>query len=394
MTEWRTLEMGQLGSIVTGGTPPKGSPEWFGDEVDFITPSDIHTERRRVQPSRRLSATGAAALAKKMVPSDSICFVCIASIGKICLTSASAVTNQQINTLIPNALHDARYLYYLLRNERERIAGTAGGAATPIINRSSFSRITLKVPDLATQVRIADVLGSLDDLVENCFRRVHLVEQMAQAVYRQWFVDLRYPGHIEHSILDSPLGPIPDGWVITSFREVAEIRYGQELAKSVMDGGSVPVYGAAKVIGYHSVANVTSPTIVMGCRGTCGQVALTEPRAFVTNNSFTISPTTGVSQLWLLHFLGARGVTEFISGSAQPQITLKAIGALQLRLPGSSEMAAFDRAIQPLSNLAQSLGRQQARLSGIRDLLLPKLVTGEIDVADLDLDALVEAAGA
>ena len=391
MSEWRDKAIGDLGTVVTGSTPPSRHPDWFGNEVPFVTPSDMNEGDRRPSPGRCLSRLGRVGLRTRIVPANAVAFVCIgATIGKVCLLPTESVTNQQINTIVPNSDTDSRFLYYLLRYAAQGIAQGASGAATPIINKSVFASVVVRVPDLATQVGIGQVLGSFDDLIENNRRRVEVLEEMARAIYREWFVKFRYPGHSDVPLIDSSLGPIPENWEIRPIADVAEIKYGVGLSRKDLRDGDVPVYGAAKVIGVHDTPTVLERTIVMGCRGSCGQVAITEDRAFVTNNSFTITPKPEYGQLWLYRFLEHRGVSEFIGGSAQPQITLTSIAGLDVPIATRETRETYENAVRPLADNVWRLQGLIAKLVETRDLLLPKLVTGQFDVTTFDLDALLE----
>lgn len=159
MSEWRTSTIANLGKVVTGSTPSSRNPGWFGDATPFVTPSDMAEGDRRPRPERWLSDEGRAGLKTRLVPGDSVAFVCIgATIGKVCLLPFESVTNQQVNTVIPGDGTDSRFVYYLLRHAAPRIAQSASGAATPIINKSAFSKVLVNVPDFSTQSRIGEVL--------------------------------------------------------------------------------------------------------------------------------------------------------------------------------------------------------------------------------------------
>lgn len=317
--------------------------------------------------------------------------IIVGRVGAYC--GAVAVSHEPFwasdNTIViePAIDDDLDYLGYLLRSAH--LHRYAGGAAQPLVTQGILKALRFRVPEPNVRVRIGRVLADFDDLIENNRRRVEILEEMARSIYREWFVKFRYPGHEDVCMINSTLGPIPEDWSVAPLLRVADVRYGRGLAKKEMRPGEIPVYGAAKVIGSHDTATVFERTIVMGCRGSCGQVAITSAPAFVTNNSFTIVPKAGFGKLWLYRFLEHRGVAEFIGGSAQPQITLDSISGLDLYVPNAGLITAFEAAIGPLDAAAWHLGRSSRRLEEIRDQLLPKLVTGQIDVSTLDLDALV-----
>jgi type I restriction enzyme S subunit len=148
--DWQALRISDLGRIVTGRTPPSEITGLFGDGVPFITPTDITDSNRFVRTDRGLSAAGEAHLGRIMLPERAVCFVCIgATIGKMCMTDRPSVTNQQVNSVIVDRRHHCpEFVYYLLRSKVDDIKGRAGGAATPIINKTAFSEVEVLVPPL------------------------------------------------------------------------------------------------------------------------------------------------------------------------------------------------------------------------------------------------------
>lgn len=221
------VKIGNLGRVVTGRTPPSSNPDAFGAEYPFLTPADIDGASRYVSPSRFISHQGAVGLRSNLLPADSICVVCIgATIGKICMTDRPSFTNQQINAVVVNeAQFDAKYVYYGLYLLKDDLRAQAGGAATPIINKSVFSEMALTVPPLYEQRRIAGIVSAYDDLIENCQRRIQILEEMVRRLYREWFVHFRYPGHESIPLNPSSLGPLPHGWEVTSLGDLArEVR--------------------------------------------------------------------------------------------------------------------------------------------------------------------------
>jgi Type I restriction modification DNA specificity domain len=173
-----------------------------------------------------------------------VCFTCIgATIGKACLTDATSLTNQQINTIVVDEHnYDPAFVYYRLVADREAIRITASGAATPIISKSAFENVRVRTPPLSTQRKIAAILSAYDDLIENNNRRIKVLGEMAQRIYREWFVDFRYPGHEDVSLVDTKIGQVPDGWEVESLFDVADVTFGYPFKSalfSTLDGRPV-----------------------------------------------------------------------------------------------------------------------------------------------------------
>ena len=142
----QTITVAELGRVVTGKTPPTAKLHLYGDDYPFITPTDIGNHRY-CEPTRQLSQQGCDSQRNLLLPAKAVCVTCIASVGKMCMTVRPSFTNQQINSVIVNeSRHDPFYVYYLLQTKIEHLRAIAGGAATPIVNKTAFSEIEVSVP--------------------------------------------------------------------------------------------------------------------------------------------------------------------------------------------------------------------------------------------------------
>ena len=412
MTEWREVRLGDLGNVVTGGTPAARNADWFGVETPFITPTDIGSTERRARVERWLSAAGRAGFRKKLLPTGTVCFVSIgATIGKLCLTDAEAVTNQQINSIVPNNDVDARFLYYLLRHQAPRIAQTAGGAATPIINKSTLSNVSVLVPDSGIQARIGLVLGILDDLIENNHRSVVVLEQMARAIYREWFVRFRFPGHANVELVDSNLGPIPEGWRRTELQRIAKVNATSRTLspEEVIRYLDISALSEREITALASIPGTEAPGRARRVVRP-GDIVWSMVRPNRRAHALLVSPgddwiaSTGLAVLtpvsvpssYLFETVSAVEFSDFLvsreSGAAYPAVKPKDFEGAAVLLPDSQTLGEFDSAVGPMHRMAWDLREESASLAAMRDLLLPKLVTGQRDVSSLDLDALGDAA--
>ncbi len=193
MSEWKEYKLGQLGVVITGKTPSKNNPEDWGDSMPFITPSDYKNYRKMASKSERyLSIEGINRLLNKIIPEKSILVTCIGSdMGKIVMNAVPVITNQQINSIIPNkSIIDSDFLYYLLVEMYETLRMYGGdGTAIPILNKGDFENIRVEIPSLPEQRAIASVLSSLDDKIDLLHRENKTLEAMAETLFRQWFIE-------------------------------------------------------------------------------------------------------------------------------------------------------------------------------------------------------------
>jgi type I restriction enzyme S subunit len=244
------------------------------------------------------------------------------------------------------------------------------------------------LPSGETQSRVADVLSAFDDLIENNRRRIALLERMAQAIYREWFVHFRYPGHEDDGFVDSPLGLIPAGWSAASLEHVIELRYGKALKASARRGGPVAVVGSSGVVGWHDEALVNGPAVVVGRKGNVGSLIWIEGDSWPIDTTYYV--TTDLPLRFIYRMLSE---IEFIdSHAAVPGLSRDQAYSIEILRPDIEVAESFEETATELSALSSVLERQTAVLSKVRDALLPKLVTGALDVSNLDLDAPVKPA--
>lgn len=387
-TAWTSQPIGELGDVVTGTTPPSAEPRLFGSEYPFLTPTDMSYATRHVRTERFISAAGKTRFASRLLPPSSVCFVSIgATIGKIAMTSESTLTNQQINSLIVDtAEHVPEFVYYLLRHHSESIRQRAGGAATPLLNKTTFSRVTLQVPPRPVQERIAALLTVYDELIENNLRRIEILEEMAQTIYREWFVEFRYPGFGDVSMVDSDLGPIPVGWCVGTLDNLLVLQRGFDLPRKTQREGSVPVIAATGHRGTHEQARAKGPGVVTGRSGSLGTVQYVNEDFWPLNTTLWGKEFRSATPELAFFVLKSIGLQQFNSGAAVPTLNRNDVSGHPVVVPPANIVGRFSELTGEMFELQFLLERQTAVLRITRDLLIPKLISGEIDVSDLDID--------
>jgi type I restriction enzyme, S subunit len=385
MTPMSTFRLGDLGAIVTGRTPPAANPEYFGSEVPFLTPTDIDGVSRHIATGRFLSEVGASAFQRILLPPQSVCCVCIgATIGKVCLTQSVSASNQQINSIIVDrAHHDPRFVYYKLVTLGEVLKAHAGGAATPIVNKSQFSDLEVDLPDVAIQSRTADLLSAYDDLIENNNRRIAILEEMARRIFEEWFVHFRAPGCEGPPMVDSAIGHIPQGWEAAQLGAIARVQWGDttKTKKSYVASG-YDAYSAAGMDGFLDYYDFDHSGIVLSAIGAnCGQTWMAYGKWSCIKNTITLWST--VPDICDEYLYLATSKKEFWPrrGAAQPFISQGDARTLHIVKPPSDISTSFAKIAQPALKLRHSLTRQNRNLRAQRDLLLAKLISGEIEVS-------------
>jgi len=318
----------------------------------------------------------------------------IGSVGVV-RTDDHLVLNQRVGrvSVRPGTSAELRYLAYVLQHPELKtiMEMTAYGAAQPNISPSLLSSLPILLPSVQVQRNVSRILGVMDALIENNRRRVEVLEEMARVIYREWFVHFRYPGHENAALVDSSLGPIPDDWEVKPLREIADLSGGSALTKaSYVDSGYV-AFSAAGPDGCLPDFEIEGDGVVLSAVGArCGRTFKATGRWSSIANTIKIVPRSGVcGPSWL--YLATRDPSAWPKrGSAQPFISINDARAVQITAPDPATATRFEGACGSLDRAAERLRSEMAVLVQIRDLILPRLVTGQIDVSSPDLDELAE----
>ncbi len=398
-TPWKKIRIGDLGGVITGRTPPSSRPECFGTEFPFVTPSDMDGRRMATETQRYLSSEGATLLQRNMLPAGSVAVSCIGwQMGKSIMIARPSFTNQQLNSIIPREDFDARFVYYALQNKRHHLLslGSATGVRTPILNKSAFCDLRILVPSIKLQQRIAAILSAYDDLIENNRRRIRILAEMAQALYREWFVEFRFPGHEGVRMVESSLGRIPEGWAYTSIGEVSKNydRLRKPLSKMQRSDmtGPYPYYGAAKIFDYINGYIFDGQYLLVAEDGsvmtTDGRPVLqiATGKFWVNNHAHVLQALSPFSMPFLYFSLLNTDIVGHVTGAAQPKITQANLNRVSVVQPPASILGNFDSFASPIFDCVDVLRKKNAVLQKSRDLLLPRLISGDLDVSDLDID--------
>jgi type I restriction enzyme S subunit len=445
VTTWHTTTLGELcdagGGFVRTG--PFGSQLHQSDYVDdpgavpVVMPKDMaggQIERSSIafithetadRLSRHLMAAGDIALSRRgdvgrsaWIGSDDLPVLCGTGTIRIHLGATPAA--------------EPGFVRYFLRSEiaRNYLEGNAVGATMPNLNAAIVEAMPVSVPPPKIQRAIASALGAIDDLIENNRRRAAMLEEMAKAIYQEWFVHFRYPGRVDVELVESPLGPIPEGWRVRPVEELTGNErwattsgpFGSKLGTRdylpdgvpVLRGANLSVGGGFNEAGlvYVSAAKaeqLASSTarrgdLVVTQRGTLGQVGLipkssafdqyivSQSQMKVTFDASVMLPTFAYAQ-FRTKATTARFVANAIT-SGVPHVNLAILRKFDLVCPPLPLQEVHHRSTDGLAAEADRLRSESEILVRIRDLLLPRLVSGRIDLSTLDLDEVVGAATA
>ena len=280
---------------------------------------------------------------------------------------------------------DYKFLYYYFYSDAWRATVNENivlGATVDRIPLIKFPDFPVELPPLETQHRIANILSAYDDLIENNQKQIKLLEEAAQRLYKEWFVDLRFPGHENTKIVDG----VPEGWKISSIYDVFDIKYGKNLPTSkITKAGQYPVYGASGVIGYYNEKNCDDYATLVTSRGNgSGDVFRTHHKqSYVTNNSFIArrnDKNSFIENEFTFQLFSNTDFKKLCTGSAQPQLTNTSIQKIKILLPNRQLIEKYQRCTIEMSEKQEALYQEQRALTQARNRLLPKLMNGTVEV--------------
>lgn len=290
--------------------------------------------------------------------------------------------NQRLGKIIEikRNLIDPVFIFYLFNSDgvRRQIRASATGATVRHTAPERIYAVRANIPPLPLQRRITAILSAYDDLIENNTRRIQILEEIARRIYEEWFVHFRFPGHENVRMAETELGLIPEGWKLKRLGEVLELAYGKALKADEREKGSVPVYGSSGIVGFHSVPLVAEAGIIVGRKGNVGRVHLSDVPFYPIDTVYYIK-----TELPLPYVFFNLKRQHFINNDAAvPGLNRNQARSLPFILPPDPLVNKFDSLARNLFGLSRKLQTKIGNLSRTRDLLLPKLISGEVDVSN------------
>lgn len=275
-----------------------------------------------------------------------------------------------------------KYLFYLLRSPSVLggLLSIRSGSAQPFIGLETLRKYMVRYHgSLSTQSQVVSILSAYDDLIENNTRRIEILEEMARRLYEEWFVQFRFPGYEGVEFKESELGLIPQGWQLLRLGDCVELAYGKALKAQDRVPGDYPVYGSSGVVGTHCESLVDGPGIIVGRKGNVGSVFWSDVSFFPIDTTYYVRSDVPLSYL----YFNLQRQRFLNNDAAVPGLNREQAYALPFLLPDKDLLSRFSSEWESFYGLLQRLGRANVNLRAQRDLLLPKLISGEIDVSDI-----------
>lgn len=392
MNPWEEIKVGDLGRIVTGKTPKTAEKDNYDGNIMFVTPSDNMDAKYIVSTGKRLTEKGKCSVKGAIIPAGSVCVSCIGSdLGKVVITTEECVTNQQINSIVVNTnKYDIDFVYYsMLVLGKELNFHSKTSTAVPIVNKSSFSTFSIRCPSLETQKRIAGILSSIDN-------KIITNESINQNLSLQI-----------QTIYDNLVGEIDT--IPVEISSVIEVRDGTHDSPTAQEAG-FPLVTSKHLLPYgvdlvspnkiskddydkiNERSKVETNDILLSMIGTVGLISLVidNPVEFAIKNVglFKTSANPEFYPFVLAYLRSnktAQHIDKVLAGSTQKYISLGELRKMPIALPNNEQLNSFNAIVKPIISQIINVINENNNLTRIRDTLLPRLMSGELDVSEIDI---------
>ena len=405
MKEWKTYKLSEIGQVIGGATPSTKVASNYDGDIAWITPKDLSllSGRYIYKGERSITEAGYKSCSCQMLPAGSILFSSRAPIGYIAIAGNDLCTNQGFKSVVPNPeIVNSHFLYYLLSYEKNRIAEMGSGTTFMEISGNVMKNIEVKLPHLSIQNKIAEILTSLDEKIENNQRINDNLEQQAQALYKSWFVD--FEPFKDGEFVESEIGEIPTGWTVVKFGDLTEIpkktlnpqRFPDTIFKHyslpACDNGLIPETQTGKDIMSNKIILQNNTTLFsklnprikriwFTCEVQANSICSTEFIPYRAKNETESGYIFSIINS-AAFYASVMGCVNGATGSHQ---RFHAEDTEDFLCAYNKEVVnEFSQHIDAILKQMHDLREENVKLALMRDTLLPKLMSGELIINEID----------
>lgn len=385
MEKWIECKISDIGTVVGGATPSTKKPENYENgDIAWITPKDLSSFSGRYiqRGERNITEIGLKSCSTQLLPKDTVLFSSRAPIGYVAIAENAVCTNQGFKSVIPNEDTDPIFLYYLLKYNKDKIESMGSGTTFKEVSGNTMKNIVVSVPqDKQVQKKIASVLDAIDEKIEENERINNNLEQQAQAIYNNM---------VPYSVDDI----LPTEWYKGTVEDIIEIHDSKRIplsgqARQKMEKKTYPYYGAASLMDYVDDYIFEGKYLLLGEDGTVVDAAgfpilqYVWGKFWVNNHAHILTGKHGFTVESLMLLFRRTPVKSIVTGAVQPKISQANLKSIPIVIPSEAILSELNNAIEPLFSQIRVNIEENKSLAALRDTLLPKLMSGEIDVSDI-----------
>lgn len=407
-------KLSEILTLIGGGTPKTTNPSYWGGNIPWLSVVDFNNDNRYVHTTEKtITEEGVENSSTKILPQSSLILSARGTVGALAQLAKPMAFNQSCYGIIAKEQTTNDFLYYLLKNVVEDLQAKGHGSVFNTITRDTFDTITVDLPPLEEQKRIAEILGSLDDKIELLQKQNKTLEEMAKALFKSWFVDFdvvraKQKGlpkadimreyHLTEelydlfpsSFADSPLGPIPSGWEVKTLGDVVVCHDSKRVPLSNRERsekqGPYPYYGATSIMDH--VENYLFDGIFL-LLGEDGSVVKPDGTPFlqyvfgkiwVNNHAHVLQGKGNIRTEYLYLFLSDVQIQPYVTGAVQAKLNQKNMNSIPLCVANEEIIKIFQGNIDIVFTKIRANLKQIQTLTELRDTLLPRLISGRFSM--------------
>ena len=387
--EWKEVTLGEIGTIVGGATPSTKNTSFYDGNIPWLTPKDLSVNSNKyiLRGERNITEAGFKSCSCKMLPKGSVLFSSRAPIGYVAIVANDMCTNQGFKSVIPNEETDSEFLYYLLKYNKDYIASQGSGTTFAEVSGKTMKDIEVVVPkEKEDQRRIASILSSLDRKIELNNKINADLEEMAQAIFKNWFVD--FEPFKDGKFVDSELGMIPEGWKVGSLGDFCNVFTGKKNTNQAIEKGLYPFFSCAPEPLASNDAIFNGKAIIIAGNGSY------TGRTSFYNGGFDLYQRTYACtireqdkenlMIFFYHMMKQFFEPTKMGGTRGSSIPYIVMGDItQQKFPYSKDwLIRFSNIANSMMDRKLRIDKENSRLSTLRDTLLPRLMSGEIELPE------------
>lgn len=413
MSEWLKTSLIDIVELIGGGTPKTSKAEYWGGNINWLSVKDFNNENRYVYSTEKtITEEGLNNSSTKLLRKDDIIISARGTVGELAMIPFPMAFNQSCYGIRAKEGIDSTFLYYLIKHSVRKLKAMTHGSVFDTITRDTFANIDVAIPDIEMQQRVAKMLANIDDKVENNQRINNNLEQQAVLLFKEWFTDFV---NISSNLIETQFGLIPDTFkllkngelpiVVTdyvangSFASLKanvtlyqEPNYAYFIRNTDLKSGTFEVFVDEHSYNFLSKSTLYGGEIIISNVGDVGSVflcpKLNKPMT-LGNNIIMLRPEQDNLQyylyIWFKWLYGQSLIQGIKGGSAQPKFNKTDFKNLPIFLPPDDLLEQFHQTVKPMFELIEKNNEENQSLTVARDTLLPKLMSGELDVSDIDL---------
>lgn len=340
---WEKKRLGDVCDVIGGSTPKTEVKEFWNGNLNWFTPAEIADAKFYSSSERKITTEAVKASGLTLMPPGTVLLTSRAPIGKVGITTGYSYCNQGFKNLICRENLYNEYLYHTLIYFNEEIKAKGRGVTFKEISKKATESISIPIPPLTVQKRIASELDKINELIEVKRNQLSDLDLLAQSLFYEMFGD-----PIEN----------PKGWGTTLFGNLIRLKSGDALSAKNFCNGQYPVYGGNGIAGYHNRYNISGQNIIIGRVGAlCGNVRLINADIFVTDNAFVVKLQQNINLRFLERLLTLLKLRKYANAAAQPVISNTSLKAITIPIPSISlqnEFAIKIEAIEAQKKLIDS----------------------------------------